>query len=107
MADPVVTWNKTRDRNDILEIHPNATWMPWDECPVGARVLTRKDALGRREVGTVVGVYQNPDRPDGMKPHDCPCCTCGPDPMNGWWIVKRDSGEVTVEYPPTLSPETP
>jgi hypothetical protein len=102
------------DELTIREVHPNATWMPWDTCPIGTRVLLRADCEGKRPSGVIIGVFDPPPR-QHIHTYCCPSCTCSKEWISkGWWEVKLDvpvlgrCGEAAIdtviEYPPTLIP---
>lgn len=80
-----------------------ATWMPWDDCPVGERVITHN-----QQIGSVESVYAGHIGQE----HDCPDCThLGEPRFVGWWHVKLDDpvllawGEkmdIVLEFPGNL-----
>jgi hypothetical protein len=82
-------------RDDVLKAWPRATWMPWDEPPIGTRV---RGAVNAHFRGIVAGKHSAPGSP-----------------FDGYWIVDtslvapREFGGYPITalaYPPELIPDS-
>ena len=87
MTEIVLTPALLAKRKQAREVFPNATWLPGDPCPIGARV--RRHSGG---TATVVGPYNVSED----------------DALAFWWRIHDDDLDMDVyDWPPSLAPVKP
>lgn len=103
------TLSKYETKQEVLDVFPNAVFMPWDKPEEGMRVK-RTRVSGEVQTGTVIGREEVTAVPE--QDHNCPKCRCTKvNAFYHWWIIHWDgwymhpNGLGSMLYKPDELPE--
>ena len=78
-----------KTKEEVLEVFPNAVFMPWEEPTPSLRIKKGGGVQGSIDTGTVIGREEAMQVPE--PDHRCPMCRCmKPNPFYQWWKIRWD-----------------